>query len=122
MNSQEFKFSIATATLDLSSLKENPSLLIHYIPEEILKALKQFIFDQLQNKDGAPNPTDFKITQFEFNESNESGKFRMNFQIDRQFCCADSTACSSDYMDFSFSLSATQLLAKGSFFDWTLTN
>ncbi|MFZ4260593.1 hypothetical protein ACFRAE_01015 [Sphingobacterium sp. HJSM2_6] len=122
MSTQVFKFQIAAPAIHLSKLEQDPNRLLSYLPEETLSALKSYIFDQLQNKDGAPMLSEMNVTRFEYQEAYHTGRFRIAFKIDRQFCCADTLACASDYMDFSFRSEPTQLLAEGSFFDWTLDN
>lgn len=99
-----------------------PALLGEYLSEENKQAVGAFVFEKLTDKDGAPRLTDYKVKSLSYDSEEKRGRFRLAFQINRRFCCADVEACSNDYLDFEFYYSNNILQAKAVYFQWSLDN
>lgn len=115
MNTIYIKFPCSLSQLE--QIQRNPESLLNFLAMEPLKA---DIFDALKDKDGAPTVSNMKISQYNFDFL--IGTFRLNFQVDRQFCCADTSACATDYIDFKYHYHGEQFFAKGEFLNWVLDN
>lgn len=122
MDSQEFRFELKVDEHALKGYQENPQDLAKIIDKEVIKELQDFDFDNLKDKDGSPEVADIEIKHFKYQEADKKGSFRLQFLIDRRFCCSDTDSCSADYIDFQFQVKDGILRAKGGYFDWTLTN
>lgn len=106
----------------LQQIKQNFTLLLDQITAEDRKQLQEAVFDSLSDKDGAPQIGDLSVSSFTFNDIEKKGKFRISFNIDRQFCCSDTTSCQSDYVDFDFSYTYGNIVATGNFMNWDIDN
>ena len=113
METKEYRFE---------SFAGNPSSLLDHISKEELDKLSWFIFDVLGDKDGSPEVGNIQVSSFKYDTEKNKGTFRMQFDIDRKFCCSDMGSCSNDYLDFNFNIENNLLVATGSYFDWTLNN
>ena len=122
MDSQEFKFELKVDENALKGYQDNPQDLGKLIDKEVIKDLQDFVFDNLKDKDGSPEVADIEIKHFKFQEKDKKGSFRLQFLIDRRFCCSDTDSCSADYIDFQFQFQNGILRAIGGYFDWTLSN
>ncbi len=122
MDAKEYTFNLQIDNNHFSSILEESSNLLKYIQPNELAKLKDFIFDILGNKDGSPEINNLKISNFIFDNVKNKGSFRLKFDIDRRFCCSDMESCSNDYIDFNFKFENGAFNAKGSYFDWTLSN
>lgn len=101
---------------------DRPQLFYELLTLQQQEELKAFLFDLLQDKDGSPEFDDFHVHLFKFDSSTLDGSFRLKFTINRRFCCADSTACQMDYLDFKFSYVKERLEAQANYFNWNLDN
>lgn len=122
MEAKEYTFETDINSEQLETISEDPSELLNYISKEELDKLSWFIFDVLGDKDGSPEVGNIQVSNFRYQPDTHVGKFRMQFDIDRKFCCSDMGSCSNDYLDFDFKLEDQRFIAKGSYFDWTLNN
>lgn len=120
---------MSTITLNISvtdtviqEIKQNFSLLLDKITDKDRKQFQEVVFDSLSDKDGAPQIGDLTISSFNFDDIEKKGRFRISFNIDRQFCCSDTTSCQSDYVDFDFTYISGNVVAVGSFMSWDLNN
>lgn len=102
-------------------VSNDPNLLI-YQDSFDKDQLSSFIIAHLQDLDGAPELTDFRIDKWMFDSFSKKGKFRLHFAINRRFCCSDQESCRTDYVDFSFSYENENLVASASYFDWTVSS
>ena len=122
MDSQEFRFELNVNEDALKGYHENPQQLAELIDKEVINDLQDFVFDNLKDKEGSPEVADIEIKHFKYHEKDKKGSFRLQFLIDRRFCCSDTDSCSADYIDFQFQIQDGILQAKGGYFDWTLSN
>lgn len=122
MDSKEFRFELKVDEHTLKGYKENPKDLAKLIDKEVIKELQDFVFDNLKDKDGSPEVAEIETKHFKYVEADRKGSFRLQFLIDRRFCCSDTDSCSADYIDFQFQVEDGMLQAKGGYFDWTLSN
>jgi hypothetical protein len=106
----------------LPEIKRNPTLILDNITAEDRQLLQEVVFDSLSDKDGAPQIGDINISSFTFDNIEKKGRFRISFNIDRQFCCSDTTSCQSDYIDFDFSYASGNISATGHFINWDIDN
>ncbi|AIM36756.1 hypothetical protein KO02_08645 [Sphingobacterium sp. ML3W] len=116
------KLNIAITDTEVKEVEQNFALLLDKITAEDRKKIQELVFDSLADKDGAPQIGDLTITNFTFNENQKKGQFRITFNIDRQFCCSDTSSCQSDYMDFDFTYASNTLAAVGHFMSWDMDN
>ena len=120
MDKQDFNWDSPLSAAAWQQVLVDPQQLIQLLPESAIQEFKGYIFEQLTDKDGSPQAADLRISQFTFDPQTETGKFRLHFQIDRHFCCSDSSSCANDYIDLRFSYSQNRFLAHGSYFNWTV--
>ena len=106
----------------LDSWSNQPASFLPAISSLQLDQLADFIFDQLQDKDGSPEINNIRIGNFVWSKEKSSGHFRVHFEINRRFCCSDICASGNDYIDFQFRLEGVKMICRGSYFDWTLNN
>ncbi|QBQ40848.1 hypothetical protein [Sphingobacterium psychroaquaticum] len=104
------------------SIVERPQLLFELFATRQQEDLKAFLFEQLVDKDGAPDFEDFQVHLFRYNNLARKGTFRLKFAIKRQFCCADTESCSFDYLDFDFVYEHERIVAQAHYFNWNLDN
>jgi len=101
---------------------DRPQLFYDLLMPQQLDDLKGFLFDLLQDKDGSPEFDDFEVHAVKFDSSTQEGSFRLKFTINRRFCCADTSACQMDYLDFNFSYVKECVVARANYFNWNLDN
>lgn len=106
----------------LTACLQQPSLLEKHLSEDNKQAINSFVFDQLADKDGAPSLAGFAVKSMSYDAVEKAGRFRLAFQINRRFCCADVEACANDYLDFSFDYVKETIEAKATYFQWNLDN
>jgi len=87
-------------------------------PEQ--RQIDDHVVNQLEDKDGAPNLTDFSIGNISFDSITSKGSFRVHFKISRQFCCSDIISCQTDYIDFTCTKRGQKLDIMGSYVLWTI--
>ena len=103
-------------------MEQRPQLFYELLSANQQEELKSFLFDLLQDKDGAPEFDDFQVHLYKFNALTKEGSLRLKFTINRRFCCADTTACQMDYVDFDFSYVKERIGARARYFNWNLDN
>ena len=97
-----------------------PNDLLKYCTVAELQQIKDFIFDQLEDKDGAPE-ADLQRVEFLATEANQlAGRFRLHFEINRRFCCSEVESTRQDYIDFQFTYAGGVLRATASYFNWNV--
>lgn len=106
----------------LAEILTHPDHLIPHLTDQQKKQLQENVYDQLQDKDGAPQIQDLQVPFFEINQNYSHGRFRIKFNIGRQFCCSDSSSCTADYVDFNFGYAKGILHATGNFMSWDMDN
>ena len=118
-----------TITIDIplahQRLTDNMSLsddILRRINDADKKRINDYVIDQLADRDGAPELIDLHISKFQHDTGSGAGKFRLHFKISRRFCCADTTGCNDDYIDFEFVYRDSTLRAEGHYFQWSLDN
>lgn len=114
----DIRIEISIPTFLFDKCREQPALLLDVLTEKQIAQINTFIFDNLNDKDGAPQVDDFNILSFTYNEEERRGSFRMHFYINRQFCCSDVESSRQDYVDFQFSYVNETLEATASYFNW----
>ncbi|EEI92956.1 hypothetical protein HMPREF0765_1470 [Sphingobacterium spiritivorum ATCC 33300] len=122
MSGQNLEIKITISNNELRSIQEDPQQLITHISSENWEALKSGIVDQLADRDGAPQLDQIRIQNFRWDENSRKGSFRMQFLINRHFCCSDTEACAMDYVDWNFVYNAGLLSADANYVNWTLDN
>lgn len=123
MNMQSnISIEIVIPTAVFNGVILNPNLLIDLIGEQELTKLKDFLFDNLKDKDGSPEFSDMQIHFFKYDEQTKEGSFRLKFKVNRVFCCSDFGNCADDYIDFKFDYIREQMNARASYFNWVLDN
>lgn len=123
MNSEQtIEIKLVLPKLLFPSLMAKPPLLLQLMSDQQQAQLKDFLFDKLADKDGAPEFIDFEVLNLSFDEQTKQGAFRLKFRINRSFCCSDFDSCADDYIDFNFQYKQEMLLASGSYFNWNLDN
>ncbi|MGJ1430093.1 hypothetical protein ACR79M_00475 [Sphingobacterium spiritivorum] len=122
MSGQNLQIQITINTIELRKIQEEPQQLIAHIPPENWEVIKAEIVDQLADRDGAPQLEQIHIQNFQWDENSHKGSFRMQFLINRHFCCSDTEACAMDYVDWKFTYHNSQLLAEANYVNWTLDN
>ena len=100
--------------------REQSNLLLDLLTEQQIAQIKAFVFDNLEDKDGAPEVENLDISFFKYNEEERSGSFRLHFYINRRFCCSDIESSRQDYLDFHFSYMNETLRASATYFNWNL--
>lgn len=103
-------------------LENNPEWIIQHISPEDQSRLQDYILDHLSSLDGGPSVNDYRIANFSWDRILQKGTFRLNFTIDRRFCCSDTESCATDYLDFDFSVQDAILTATSEYFEWALNN
>ncbi|MBE8712236.1 hypothetical protein [Sphingobacterium hungaricum] len=98
----------------------DPNLLINHDSFDTIQ-LSSFILNHIEDLDGAPELTDFRMDRWRFDSETKTGKFRLHFAINRRFCCSDQESCRTDYLDFSFSYANQNFEATANYFDWTVS-
>lgn len=118
----------STITLELSipvflfdKCREQPTMLLDILSEQQIAQIKEFVFDSLEDKDGAPQVEDLDVSFFKYDEAERRGSFRLHFYLNRRFCCADTDSCQQDYLDFHFSYANEMLKATATYFNWNVT-
>lgn len=114
--------NITISQTDWNNIQHDYTLLLNKLTAEDHKQLQDLVFDNLSDKDGAPQINDLTISEYRVDENQKKGKFRLNFQIDRQFCCSDTQSCQTDYIDFNFSYISDVCTAIGHFIHWNIEN
>lgn len=104
----------------LDKCQEQPTILLDILTEQQIAQIKAFVFDSLEDKDGAPEVADLGVSFFKYDEAENRGSFRLHFHLNRRFCCADTESCRPDYMDFHFSYANETLKATASYFNWNV--
>ncbi|PRD56236.1 hypothetical protein [Sphingobacterium gobiense] len=99
---------------------ERPALLLDIFTAQQIVHIKAFVFDNLEDKDGAPEVDDLAVSIFKYSEHDKGGYFRLNFYINRRFCCSDIESSRQDYIDFHFSYINETLKASANYFNWNL--
>jgi len=117
-----FELNIAIPKILFSSVLQKPELLLELMGEEQKQNLKEYLFDQLQDKDGSPEIDEMRIHALKYQEENGQGSFRLHFMINRRFCCSDIEACRTDYVDFKFEYLQEDFRATAHYFNWELNN
>lgn len=85
-----------------------------------LQQIKDFIFDQLEDKDGAPEADLQCVELLAIVADKQAGCFRLHFEINRRFCCSDVESSRRDYIDFQFTYAAGVLQASARYFNWNV--
>ncbi len=116
------EIKIAIPCLVFKHIQDNPETIVNLIGQQQLDFLKSRIVDSLSESDGGPEINDLYVSKFGLENDLGKGVFRMNFTISRRFCCSDVSAATSDYIDFTFEYRNELMIARGSFFQWTLDN
>lgn len=116
------KLNIKVSEKEWLEINHNFTLLVNKITVDDRRKLQEVVFDNLSDKDGAPQIDDLIIEKFTIDEKKTHGKFRINFNINRQFCCSDTSACQSDYIDFTFTYRPNFINAIGDFVNWNIEN
>ena len=117
----EMSLTMPIAAGLLSHCVEEPSTLLNLLTAEQMTGLKDFIFDHLEDKDGAPEIGNLDLTFFNYEPEEQSGSFRIHFYINRRFCCSEVESSRPDYVDFQFSYTKETLYATAHYFDWNVT-
>lgn len=120
MSKNELTLNIDLQNID--TIISEPQLLIKHLNDNNISKLQEYVLDNLNSLDGGPSISNFEIKNFKFNSVIRDGSFRLKFQIDRQYCCADTESCSDDYLDFNFQFDNSKMILKSEYFDWTLNN
>ncbi|NGM63941.1 hypothetical protein [Sphingobacterium sp. SGR-19] len=100
--------------------REQPSFLLDLLTKQQIARIKAFVFDNLEDRDGAPEVENFGVSFFKYSEEERSGSFRLYFYVNRRFCCSDVESSRQDYIDFNFSYINEALKASAIYFDWNL--
>lgn len=116
------KLIIKISNISAESLENNPDGLLQHISPEDQKRLQEYILDRLSSLDGGPSVSTYRIANFSWDSHLKKGRFRLNFTIDRRFCCSDTESCATDYLDFDFTVQETVLTATTEYFEWALNN
>ena len=116
------KLNIKVSEKEWVEINHNFTLLVNKITVDDRRKLQEVVFDNLSDKDGAPQIDDLIIEKFTIDEKKTRGKFRINFSINRQFCCSDTSSGQSDYIDFTFTYRPNFINAIGDFVNWNIEN
>jgi hypothetical protein len=116
------ELTIEISPINIEEWEPNSQSILSQVTEENLIKIRAYILDNLAGLDGGPSISEFEVANLKFNSEMKRGSFRLKFQIDRQYCCSDTQACSNDYLDFDFSVEHYKLKAHTEYFDWSLTN
>lgn len=100
--------------------RTQPILLLDILTEQQIEQIKAFVFDNLEDKDGAPEVDNLGISTFKYKVEEREGSFRLHFYINRRFCCSDTESSRQDYIDFHFRYLDEILQASASYFNWNL--
>ncbi|TDS12900.1 hypothetical protein [Sphingobacterium paludis] len=100
----------------------HPDQILKRISDMDTKRVQGYVVDQLSDSDGGPELIDLHIGKFQYDKESGTGSFRLHFKVSRRFCCADSTGCNDDYIDFRYVYREEVLYAEGHYFQWTLNN
>lgn len=106
------KVDFSTANIDILALFESKDK----------QKLVDFLTDNLQDKDGSPSIGKTAVSNYKFDQEKQEGSFRLNFDIERRFCCSDIAGCNQDYLDFNFTIEGSKINIKGTYFNWELNN
>lgn len=115
--SNHFNFSMDNITE--VQLLSNPQLIVEELEN---LPFKEYLFDNLSTKDGAPTFSDLKTINLRFDSKEKKGKFRITFAIDRTYCCSDTQSSMTDYADFDFHFKDDIFSATTHYFVWELNN
>ncbi|MFZ4861672.1 hypothetical protein ACL9RF_05750 [Sphingobacterium sp. Mn56C] len=116
----EIKLQITVA--NIQDITRKPQLFLDKLNAENRQTLQHYLLDNLSDKDGGPTVDNLAISNFNFDTEARRGRFRLNFTINRRFCCSDIEACGNDYLDFTFTYNWQTIEAVAQYFDWSLTN
>ncbi|PRD44563.1 hypothetical protein C5745_19270 [Sphingobacterium haloxyli] len=100
--------------------QERPPLLLEIFTAQQIARIKEFVFDNLEDKDGAPEVDGLAVSVLTYSEEERGGYFRLAFYINRRFCCSDVESSRQDYIDFHFSYINEILKASAIYFNWNL--
>ncbi len=117
------KFSIEG--FDLVNEAISSSLILEKLENSnLFSKIGSYIFDQIEDKDGLPEITNFDVSNVNYDSNSLKGRFRLSFQIERTFCCSDMESCKPDYLDvtFYFDQNRYSLDCEASYFNWQLSN
>ncbi len=117
----EFKLNLEKTNIQ-DILVDNALLLKKIEEAESFSTLKDYIKDNLNNKDGAPEITNLTVKELVFVPTTHTGKFRLSFNILRHYTCSNTKFEQVDYVDFDFRLIDNLLIAKTIYFVWEVTN
>lgn len=114
---------IVIKDIDMERIIEFNSILLDYLDKNNLTIIiKDYIIDNINDKDGSPAINNLHIKDFQYKKDDKTGKFRLQYDIERIFCCSDIEASKPDYIDFTFHLKNNDLLAHAEYFNWELNN
>lgn len=113
--------NLEITAIELQDVLHNPDILISRLSQDQLHQLKNYIFDKLSDKDGGPTIQQFEIIGFDFEKLQGKGKFRLKFEIERQFCCSDIQSCQNDYIDFNFFYKEKTISMHATYFNWEVS-
>lgn len=116
----QFNFSIEN--INEEHFTTDPQLLLQHISSQELSRFKEYLFDSLSTKDGAPTFSNLALKNFTYNAEDKKGRFRISFDIERAYCCSDTESCNSDYADFDFQYTEPRIVANTQYFVWELNN
>jgi len=116
------RLKINISHLELQQIEQNHQILLTKISLDDMKLIQDAVFDDLTDKDGAPKIGDLLVSIFDIDHLKTKGRFRITFNINRQFCCSDISSCKSDYIDFNFTYVNNEFEVIGSFMNWDMDN
>lgn len=115
--------TIVVSDSDIQGHNFDPQSIITMLSQSQLKTLKESLLEVVEDKDGGPQIGDLHISHWQYELSKNTGKFRLHFAIDRQFCCSDTKSCIADYVDFTFVKQHNNYLtARATYFNWSINN
>ncbi|UIR57780.1 hypothetical protein LZQ00_08130 [Sphingobacterium sp. SRCM116780] len=116
------RLKINISNIELQEIEQNHQILLTKMSLDDMKQIQDTVFDSLTDKDGAPQVGDLFVSIFDMDNLKTKGRFRLTFNINRQFCCSDINSCKSDYIDLNFTYVNDQFEAVGSFMNWDMDN
>ncbi|MBE8720518.1 hypothetical protein [Sphingobacterium pedocola] len=119
----QIDMAIVVSDLDILDCNFDPQSLLVRLSQLQLTALKESLLEVVADKDGGPQIGDLHINHWHYDISKNTGRFRMHFAIERQFCCSDIESCVVDYVDFTFVKRPDDyLIATAMYFNWSVNN
>src|SRR5690606_926971 len=100
METKEYRFETEINQEQLEGISTDPSALLDIISKEELDKLSWFIVDVVGDRHGSPEVGNIHVSSFKYDAEKTKGTYRMQFDIDRKFCCTDMGGSSDDYLDF----------------------